>query len=88
MYWSDLYNQVIEKVNYNSGKREIVFQSEVHLPESLIVFKGSLYWLSKGSTEVKKCKLYGSNKGQCETIYLYLYDVKFLTVMQEQEQRK
>nr|QJD20828.1 vitellogenin receptor [Liposcelis entomophila] len=86
LYWSDLYQQVIEKIRFDGKDRQVVFKTDVHRPESLTLFEDSLYWLSKGSGEIKKCRLYGENKGRCDTTSLYLHDIKFLTIMHEARQ--
>ncbi|KAK6624765.1 hypothetical protein RUM44_011625 [Polyplax serrata] len=86
VYWSDLYYQVIEKIRFDGTQRQIVFQAMVHRPESLVFFEDSLVWLTRGSGEIKKCTVYGENKGHCDTISLYIHDIKLMTITQEARQ--
>ncbi|XP_046809386.1 low-density lipoprotein receptor-related protein 1 [Lucilia cuprina] len=53
LYWCDVRESVIERMNFDGTDREIIFKDEQYHPISIALHKGTIYWVDNKNGTVK-----------------------------------
>ncbi|XP_067000750.2 vitellogenin receptor [Anabrus simplex] len=87
LYWVDHVEQRVESIDYHANGRHIVFTKEVKHPNGLLLFEDDLYWISAGSGNVMKCRIFGGSH-RCEWLQLHVDSIDHFAIIQNEYQPK